>query len=61
MKYDILKSTASSRKLCLPHQQDAVDALNNYFNTDSPIQPQSALVVMPFLSYKNRFSCKATL
>jgi len=31
----------------MPHQQDAVDALNNYYDTDSPTSPQSGLIVMP--------------
>ena len=31
----------------MPHQQDAVDALNDYFDTDNPTHPQSGLIVMP--------------
>lgn len=47
MKYDISKSITSSRTLCMPHQQDAVNALNNYFNMDLSKYPQSGLIVMP--------------
>ena len=47
IKYDISKSIASSRTLCMPHQQDAVNALNNYYLMDSPKHPQSGLIVMP--------------
>lgn len=32
---------------CMPHQQDAVDALNKYFDTNSPKQSHSGLIVMP--------------
>ena len=47
IKYDISKSIASSRTLCMPHQQDAVNALNKYYLMDSPKHPQSGLIVMP--------------
>lgn len=47
MKFDVLKSQANSKVLRMPHQQEAVDSLNRYFNTDNPENPQSGLLVMP--------------
>ena len=47
MKFDVLQSYASSKTLRMPHQQEAVDSLNNYFNIKNPKYPQSGLLVMP--------------
>lgn len=47
MKIDVIKSTASSKTLRMPHQQDAVDNLNKHFNIDNPEKGQSGLLVMP--------------
>ena len=41
------KSRASSKDLIMPHQDDAVRALNAYFKLDNPASEQSGLVVMP--------------
>lgn len=47
MKFDVLQSQSSSKTLRMPHQQEAVDRLNKYFNLDNPEGPQSGLLVMP--------------
>ena len=47
MKIDVIKSTASSKTLRMPHQQDAVDNLNKHFNIDNPEEGQSGRLVMP--------------
>lgn len=47
MKFDALQSESSSKTLRMPHQQEAVDRLNKYFNIDNTQGPQSGLLVMP--------------
>ena len=47
MKFDVLQSQSSSKTLRMPHQQEAGDRLNKYFNLDNPEGPQSGLLVMP--------------
>ncbi|NMA85362.1 MAG: DEAD/DEAH box helicase family protein [Epulopiscium sp.] len=47
MKFDVLQSKPSSKTLRMPHQQEAVDRLNQYFNIDNPEGSQSGLLVMP--------------
>ena len=47
MKFDVLQSKSSSKTLRMPHQQEAVDNLNKYFNIHNPQNPQSGLLVMP--------------
>jgi hypothetical protein len=47
MKIDLTKSKACSKSLRMPHQQDAVDSLNKYFNIDNPNRGQSGLLSMP--------------
>ncbi len=45
---DIKASTQDSRELIMPHQQQAVDALNEYFDlSDAMKRPQNGLLVMP--------------
>jgi hypothetical protein len=45
---NIISSEADSRSLIMPHQQEAVDALNQYFNTsDNSENAQNGLMVMP--------------
>ena len=47
MKFDVLQSESSSKTLRMPHQQEAVDRLNQYFNMDNQEGAQSGLLVMP--------------
>lgn len=47
MKFDVLQSESSSKTLKMPHQQEAVDSLNRYFDINNPENPQSGLLVMP--------------
>lgn len=47
MKINVPQSQSSSKTLRMPHQQEAVDSLNRYFNINNPDNPQSGLLVMP--------------
>ena len=44
---NIDKSTKDSRDLIMPHQQNAVDALSEYFLLDKDMSDRNGLVVMP--------------
>ena len=41
------QSLADSRDLIMPHQQDAVDALTEYFELDRDISDRNGILVMP--------------
>ncbi|MDI9476503.1 MAG: DEAD/DEAH box helicase family protein [Natronincolaceae bacterium] len=47
MKYDVIQSKANTKTLRMPHQHEAVESLNRYFNLDDPAGPQSGLLMMP--------------
>ena len=44
---NIDKSTKDSRDLIMPHQQNAVDAMSEYFLLDKDVPDRNGLVVMP--------------
>ena len=46
MKIDVTRSKSSSRTLRMPHQQDAIDRLNEYFNINNPEEGQNGPLVM---------------
>jgi len=47
MKYDVIQSKADTKTLRMPHQHEAVESLNEYFNLDDPAGAQSGLLMMP--------------
>ena len=39
--------TVGTREPVLPHQQDAIDAMHDYFKTGRTLQNRNGLLVMP--------------